>query len=87
MTVAELIDLLKGCDPNAVVVATTKLAICLDDPDPEAFNNVHKITGLEVGYTAADLMDWDMSFVKKPVDYATTPTVRLLGLLDAEVRP
>jgi len=76
MTVSELIDLLKTCDPKARVVVNEE-PIVEDDRDVMA-GTMQDVEALESGWVD-DMIESDLTFSLRPIGAYLVPAVRIMG--------
>ena len=76
MNVAELIELLKTCDPNALVVINDEPII--DDDKNIMEGAMMRVESIETGWTYPDMFS-DLTFSLRPVGEYLVPAIRLLG--------
>lgn len=79
MTVAELIERLMACDPQALVVIN-------DEPILDITGKMMLVDSVERGWTYPD-MTCDLTFSMLPVGDYLVPAVRLLGVNDKPTPP
>jgi hypothetical protein len=77
MTVAELIEILKTCDPKALVVVNEQPMIDFERDVME--RAMQLVTAVQPGWTYGDI-ESDMSFSLVPVGSYLVPAVRILGV-------
>lgn len=84
MTVSELIELLKTCDPKAVVVVNEEPMI---DDDRDAMEGaMQRVAAVETGWAEGNIAT-DLTFCLRPIGDILVPAIRILGINSEETDP